>query len=294
MDQLDIDQKPDVALPSPPRRPMDDGEVDRTDSLEGQGRHQANNHAEHDQGKESHFESQPMLALSSSSSHASTKEQETISSNGLTPYGTRSRNRAGASRPNYAEDRDPEADHDFPSSQMASSVTNEHHETTRTTSRVQSGASSARRQTTLTEGTDDTQGTSRGPRNAGRQHMTTDLRSSDASNASISAPQPKRRKVAEAEPAQNQQSDAISTHASRGKPSRAGTGLAPGYSNLMSFEKSQGYLRHGKLKADDGTSLALNGALSSVSSFRTISSTAMHAFCEQHSYLRRLILLRCC
>ena len=28
---------------------------------------------------------------------------------------------------------------------------------------------------------------------------------------------------------------------------------------MLSFEMSQGYLKHGKLKADDGTTLAING-----------------------------------
>jgi hypothetical protein len=29
--------------------------------------------------------------------------------------------------------------------------------------------------------------------------------------------------------------------------------------NMMSFESSQGYLKHGKLRADDGTMIGLNG-----------------------------------
>jgi len=49
--------------------------------------------------------SQPMTATNSSSSNPAPKENGTSTAS---PYGTRSRNRAGASRPNYAEDREME------------------------------------------------------------------------------------------------------------------------------------------------------------------------------------------
>src|SRR5436190_7287769 len=51
-------------------------------------------------------QSQPMTATSSSSSSSEAPGQDTTLSNAPAPYGTRSRNRIGAPRPNYAEDHD--------------------------------------------------------------------------------------------------------------------------------------------------------------------------------------------
>lgn len=61
-------------------------------------------------------ESQPMTASNSSSSNPSTKETGPSGAGGAVPYGTRSRNRTGTSRPNYAEDKELDAEFEVPTS----------------------------------------------------------------------------------------------------------------------------------------------------------------------------------
>jgi len=61
-------------------------------------------------------ESQPMTASNSASSDTSAKEATLNGAGAAVPYGTRSRNRTGTSRPNYAEDKELDADFDAPSS----------------------------------------------------------------------------------------------------------------------------------------------------------------------------------
>lgn len=60
-------------------------------------------------------ESQPMTASNSTSSNPSAKEVASGAA-GAIPYGTRSRNRTGTSRPNYAEDKELDAEFEIPSS----------------------------------------------------------------------------------------------------------------------------------------------------------------------------------
>jgi hypothetical protein len=55
-------------------------------------------------------ESQPMTASSSTSSHPSGNEVNGNGTGAAAPYGTRSRNRGGAARPNYAEDKELDAE----------------------------------------------------------------------------------------------------------------------------------------------------------------------------------------
>jgi hypothetical protein len=58
---------------------------------------------------------QPMSKSNSSDSHTAAKDAGPAGIGGASPYGTRSRNRTGNSRPNYAEDKDIEMDFDaFP------------------------------------------------------------------------------------------------------------------------------------------------------------------------------------
>jgi hypothetical protein len=61
-------------------------------------------------------DSQPMTASNSTSSNPSTKEAASGSTGAAVPYGTRSRNRTGTSRPNYAEDKEIDAEFEIPSS----------------------------------------------------------------------------------------------------------------------------------------------------------------------------------
>jgi len=55
-------------------------------------------------------ESQPMATSDSNSPHLPTKDSAGVALSSAAPYGTRSRNRAGISRPNYAEDKEIDAE----------------------------------------------------------------------------------------------------------------------------------------------------------------------------------------
>lgn len=59
-------------------------------------------------------ESQPMTASNSTSSNPSTKEGGANGTGSAAPYGTRSRNRTGNPRPNYAEDKEIDAEFELP------------------------------------------------------------------------------------------------------------------------------------------------------------------------------------
>ena len=61
-------------------------------------------------------ESQPMTASNSASSDISAKEATLNGAGAAVPYGTRSRNRTGISRPNYAEDKELDAEFEAPAS----------------------------------------------------------------------------------------------------------------------------------------------------------------------------------
>jgi hypothetical protein len=62
-------------------------------------------------------ESQPMTASNSTSSNPSVKDVGGGGAEGAVPYGTRSRNRTGTSRPNYAEDKELDAEFEVAASQ---------------------------------------------------------------------------------------------------------------------------------------------------------------------------------
>jgi hypothetical protein len=64
-------------------------------------------------------ESQPMTASNSTSSNLSAKETAVSGTGAAVPYGTRSRNRTGTSRPNYAEDKEIDTEFEVPSSKDA-------------------------------------------------------------------------------------------------------------------------------------------------------------------------------
>lgn len=212
--------------------------------------------------------SQPMTTTSSSaSSTIPSQARNTMDDQGPSPYGTRSRNRTGNARPNYAEDRELDMDYEWaPASNK-----------TRGSS---TSASSANLQGDENEGS---------AVNIRRRSLTTAAPLTAAKGSNSAAPkdplpgmssfpvhpepsavtqQPsKKRKAPGAVPAVSTPSSsnqgptvnhstvrkAVATpHANCSRPT-----------NMLTFETSQGFLKNGELIADDGTVLAVNGTYSS-------------------------------
>lgn len=200
------------------------------------------------------------------------------------PYGTRSRNRTGQSRPNYAEDKDVDMDYYEPPPEKRS-----------VSKRVVSQATSA-----ASDGEQPQRQNARRPLPGGADGPATKAAPKDdaaaaggkTSPASSSQAQPtassatsnsKKRKSgansglsnSNSQPAAAASAPATNGTSKRPAPTSAstpGTGasspmppLPPGYhrgyaeSNMMTFENSGALLKNGKLIADDGTTLERNG-----------------------------------
>ena len=211
--------------------------------------------------------SQPMAATNSASSTSDRSARELTSAVTTTasPYGTRSRKRTGGTRPNYAEDRDVETDGELNGiiEHSAPKVKNQPNEkkagTTQTSDRVFTGVSTRRasaahdHSTTTKNVSTVTSGSTKEPIPG---------TSTFSANPRAGSPPPKKRKVTGGE----KHPTGHSTNAvSGGQTStrKASAALAPAVtvksSNMLTFESCQKYLKHGKLKADDGTTLRVNG-----------------------------------
>ena len=173
---------------------------------------------------------------------------------GPSPYGTRSRNRTGSTRPNYAEDKEVDMDFEWSSNKKqnppaANSVQ-------QVDSDKSSGAGT--RRSTGNGGpvtSKNAAAVSPAPKE-GIPGMSTFSVNSDPNTA---MPQGKKRKA----PGGNMSTLGVSGHTSSHGPGRknnASTSTGSSReSNMYSFDNSQGYIKHGKLKADDGTTFSVNG-----------------------------------
>ncbi|MCJ1289742.1 putative PHD type zinc finger protein with BAH domain-containing protein [Xylographa carneopallida] len=204
-------------------------------------------------------ESQPMTAVTSTSSSIPTMHGSSSNDvGGPSPYGTRSRNRAGTNRINYAEDREMDNEYEWPStkkaqiaSTTASSAQASENDKTSSSARRRSLQGAAPSNSTRSNGavpggpkdhipgtssfsvTSDTNGTS---------HPQSKKRKAPGTHASSSQPSP-------------HGSVSTSTRLAHHAQSSSGTTRE---TNMLTFETSQGYLKHGKLVADDGTRLGVN------------------------------------
>lgn len=182
--------------------------------------------------------------------------------NGPSPYGTRSRrNRTGNARPNYAEDRELDMDYDWaPASKKARDSS-----TSASSTKLQSeepenfGVNTRRR--SLTTAILPTP--SKGSNSATAKDHIPGLSSFSLNPESSEAPQApsKKRKAPGALPAAAATTSTVTTagqSASR-KTSKSTTAAGSRSTNMLSFETSQGFLKNGKLTADNGTVLAVNG-----------------------------------
>lgn len=199
--------------------------------------------------------SQPMMATASSSTLADNAGQPESSPGTPDPgamlYGTRSRNRVVA-RPNYAEDRDVDPDLETTANssknnapkRMSSLNQNENYTSTPASVHDKAPAVSTRRAQTAANSTakEAIPGTSTFSANP------------NAVVGSKKRKQPGSNQTVQASAAPNGTTSSKSFVASASQSDRSRI------SNMMTFDKSDGYLKNGKLKADDGTVLSANGA----------------------------------
>lgn len=236
------------------------------------------------------------------------------------PYGTRSRNRNGASRPNYAEDKDLDADYDnYRDGALAKAVTRQASITNLPSAATQqppapprSGSGSARKPL-VSSSTDD----SKQPSGSHHQNSTTKdqsaphapppaASSSVATVTIVNAPSKSKKRKADHAPSSSGSQTPLSTGVQRrhggvasngngashahgqnagsggGSGKRAGGGY--GESNLLTFEASGALLKNGKMVADDGTVLEVNGEYCPFSFF-FCGGRASADLCADHVYL---------
>ncbi|EKD19300.1 uncharacterized protein L3040_009260 [Drepanopeziza brunnea f. sp. 'multigermtubi'] len=195
-------------------------------------------------------ESQPMTASNSTSSNPPTKEVPSSAAGPAAAYGTRSRNRTGNSRPNYAEDKELDAELDAVSSVKV---------VTGRKSRVVDSAAS----------TDDGHLPSKSASTMELEsHPTTQSHNKDSipgtstfsANPTSNGTQSKKRKAATQ--AATQPLQVPTQNMPQAATRRASTAAHVAYnvedSNMLSFENCGGRLRDSKLVADDGTVFEVN------------------------------------
>ena len=207
-------------------------------------------------------ESHPMTATSSSSSLPSDQQNGgTTDTNGASPYGTRSRNRGGNTRPNYAEDRDADLDFDYTSNKKPQAAVLP--AAAYISDIDKSSGSNTRRSsnTALPVSTHPAKLTSANASKDNLPGMSSFSVNPESSNLT-STPAPSRKRKAPGAAPVNQ-TPSVTTHPAATATSRRATstlGVTPSRtSNLMTFENCQCYLRNGKLRADDGTLLSIDG-----------------------------------
>lgn len=214
-------------------------------------------------------ESQPMTTTSSSSSLPPDHQaNNAMDSNGASPYGTRSRNRTGNPRPNYAEDRELEMDVEWTSSRKSQNAvgsavpsilppaSGDSEKPTTATTRRSSIATPVVPTTVNKAMITNTQ----------NNHLPGMSSFSVNPETSMTQTAPSRkRKAPGSGPTIHHPPSAVSQNSTptvaRRNPPPGNTGRLR-TTNLMTFDTCQGYLKGGKLKADDGTVLAVNGMFS--------------------------------
>ncbi|KAL8817786.1 MAG: hypothetical protein Q9223_003447 [Gallowayella weberi] len=208
------------------------------------------------------LESRLLTSTSSASSTRPAQTQATMDDNGPSPYGTRSRHRTGNARVNYAEDRELDLDLDWaPASKKArGSSTSASSTNLQPDDNGSPGANTRRRSLTTTAPPPASKSA-----NSSLSKEPIPGLSSFSVHAEPSPPthQPsKKRKAPGAVPTALPSTSTISNaQNSQGAPRKAGTVASISSSrktNMLTFESSQGFLKNGELKADDGTVLAVN------------------------------------
>ncbi len=171
------------------------------------------------------------------------------------PYGTRSRNRTGSSRPNYAEDKDYDTemydvDHEKASGDLKKSA----RQVATATSNGEGPRATAGSRKSLGDEAKQS------PSQNGSKEQNTNGQTPNASQATAGASQPSRKRKAAA----NAQQASNGTVSVSNKRSGAGTQnfTATSWSetNMLTFTNTRARPQNGRLVADDGTVLEANGS----------------------------------
>ena len=208
------------------------------------------------------FESQPMTTSSSSSSLPPEQQMETTSAS---PYGTRSRNRTGNPRPNYAEDRELDMEYEWTSGKKsqgnsASVVMNN---LLSGESDKASTGSTRRSSAAATNGfTSSNKAAIPNMQNSSLPGMSTFSAYPDPNLVATPPAPTRKRKAPGSGPVASNTTTSMQQTSVAGVSRR--NAIPPQSSklrttNLLTFDGCQGYLKNGKLKADDGTILSVNG-----------------------------------
>ncbi|KAK1976972.1 hypothetical protein LZ30DRAFT_602358 [Colletotrichum cereale] len=205
--------------------------------------------------------SQPMTKSSSAGSDPASKDAGIEAAN---PYGTRSRNRNGSSRPNYAEDKDLDVDmYDYaPEKRDQESKKSARHSNVSATSAPEGARANGSARKALPS--DDTKPAP--PQNGAKDVQPANPTPATQAPASANSTQPsKKRKAASHAATATSQAQVTATTSSPGVGTGASRKTASGpyassyaETNMLSFESSRAVPRDGKLVADDGTVLAPN------------------------------------
>ena len=208
------------------------------------------------------LESQPMTATTSTSSLPPDQSGNNgTDAKDASPYGTRSRNRNGSSRPNYAEE--PEVmEYEWTSAKKSQAPS----EPAGPASDLERTSGANTRRSSNTAPTAPTPPTAAPKTTMGHisNHQMPGM-SSFAVNPSLtaaSAPPTRKRKAPGSAPVIPQNASVLTQTSTTGSPRRQGPATASQTTrttSLMTFEGCQGYLKNGKLKADDGTWIAVGG-----------------------------------
>jgi hypothetical protein len=203
--------------------------------------------------------SQPMTASNSSSSHTSLKEAATGTT--ASPYGTRSRNRGGASRPNYAEDREMEEFVEQPPVKEEDSRKVARQSDVRSLNGVDlAGTANVIRRSAGTQSEYNSNG-----QLIAKDHIPGTSTFSANPTAAIATLSSKKRKAAGQSTPTISTSTATTGTIADSQPTTRRTsiaaqiGISSRESNMLTFESCAGALKDGKLVADDGTILGVNG-----------------------------------
>ena len=221
-------------------------------------------------------ESQAMQATTSTSSSGSQKGTTSGTGTNVSPYGTRStRQRTNGARPNYAEDREMDVDYDLGGtariskskpSTAAAAATQPSSLPVSSRDQSSSGVSTRRASTTATNritptSTGQQNGSSSQDTIPGTSAFVANPTAHKSSSSTPTAPPSKKRKTAATGVAcTTPPISSSNTVARKASTRRANIHLAEmRTTNMLSFQSSGAFLKDGKLTADDGTTLELNG-----------------------------------
>lgn len=198
-------------------------------------------------------------SASSPASDAIPQNTTAPSATGAVPYGTRSRNRVGGARPNYAEDRDIDTEYELVASMSRSGSSkrppsNNRGATSPSTDNDRATGVNTRRHAT-------TNGSNTAPQTKESIPGTSSFSANPSSNSYTAT---KKRKQPGSHHSTPASSTPNTTSLSSTKKFIAPANVSTEYQkthvqNMLTFNNCQAYLKQGKLKADDGTILGPNG-----------------------------------